>query len=140
MLTVEYGILSLRNDANREKIMDWKHQDRQTLEGIAQQVGKLLERLNEQQRRHVLGLLAHVLGRGGDSFLAEQYDVDRRTIRKGKRELLDGFEGVPANRLRKPGGGRPTLEKKDRKSGKPSKKSSRPTSEACRPDAENGCD
>ncbi len=140
MKTAGHDILSTRNDAKWEEVMDRKHQDRRTLEGIAQQVGKLLDRLNEQQRRHALGLLALVLGRGGESFLAEQYAFNRRTIRKGKQELLDGFEGVPDDRLRKPGGGRPTLEKKDRKSRKPSKKSSHRTSEACRPVDENSCD
>lgn len=116
------------------------HPGRQTLERLKGQSEKLLERLNEQQRRHVLGLLAMVLGRGGDSFLSEQFGVNRRTIRKGKQELVAGFEGVPVERLRKPGAGRPTLEKKVLKQGKPSRKSLNRTPGACRPVDENGCD
>jgi len=110
------------------------------LEQHAKQVRQLLERLNEQQRRHVGGLLALLLGRGGDSFVAKQFAVNRRTVRKGKKELLDGFNDVPNDRLRKPGGGRPALEKKVHKSKKRSKKSSNPMSEDCRPENENGRD
>jgi hypothetical protein len=120
--------------------MDRKQHRREMLEQHAEQVRKLLERFNEQQRRHVSGLLALLLGRGGDSFVAKQFAVNRRTVQKGKQELLDGFEGVPDDRIRKPGGGRPTLEKKVHKSKKRSKKSSNRIPGDCRPGNENGRD
>ena len=47
-------------------IMDRTQYRRKMLEQHAEQVKQLLERFNEQQRRHVGGLLALLLGRGGD--------------------------------------------------------------------------
>lgn len=120
--------------------MDRNKQNRQALEEIADNIEQLLKRLNEQQRRHVLGLLACLLGYGAESFLAEKFAVNRRTVRKGKRELLDGFESLPTEKLRKPGGGRPKLEKKVPISSKPLKKSSKITPEDYRPVNENGRD
>jgi len=115
-------------------------QGRETLLRHGEQVELLLARLNEQQRRHVAGLLALILGRGGDSFLAARFGIDRRTLRKGKQELLDRFDGVPDGRLRKPGGGCKPLEKKVPRSRNNSKKSSNRMSEDCRPANENGRD
>jgi hypothetical protein len=115
-------------------------QGRETLLQHGEQVELLLARLNEQQRRHVGGLLALLLGRGGDSFLAARFGIDRRTLRKGKQEFLDRFENVPDDRLRKPGGGCKPLEKKVPRSRTHSKKSSRRMSEDCRPANENGRD
>ncbi len=115
-------------------------QERETLLQHGEQVELLLERLNEQQRRHVAGLLALLLGRGGDSFLAARFGIDRRTLRKGKQEFLDRFEDVPDGRLRKPGGGRLSLEKKVPRSRDNSRKSLSRMSEGCRPANENGRD
>jgi hypothetical protein len=120
--------------------MDRKQQGREMIEQHGKQVVQLLERLNEQHRRHVLGLMSVMLGRGGDSFLYEQFGVNRRTVRKGRRELLAGFEDVPDDKLRRPGGGRPTLEKKVHRSKRPSRKQSNRMSEDCHPANENGPD
>lgn len=133
-----YVKLSSCNSADQEKTMGSNPQGRETLLQHREQVALFLERFNEQQRRHIGGLLSLLLGRGGDSFLAAQFGIDRRTLRKGKQELLDRFEGVPDDRLRKPGGGCQPLEKKVPRSRRPSKKPSNSMSEDCRRANENG--
>jgi hypothetical protein len=120
--------------------MGSNQQGRETLLQHGEQVQLLLGRLNEQQRRHVAGLLSLLLGRGGDSFLASQFGIDRRTLRKGKQELLDRFENVPDDRLRKPGGGCKPLEKKVPRSRNDSRKSSSRMWEGFRPANESGRD
>jgi 6-phosphogluconolactonase/glucosamine-6-phosphate isomerase/deaminase len=97
-----------------------------------QQCAILLEKLDEQKRRHVAGLLALTLGHGGVQFVAELVNMDRDTVSRGKHELLDEFADCPVNRQRKPGAGRPALEKK-RKQSNASNKSSPNTPEANQP-------
>lgn len=66
--------------------------------------------LDERQRRLFGGLEALRLGRGGDREVADAIGLDPHTVAKGRRELL--AHDVTVGRLRRPGGGRPPVEKK----------------------------
>lgn len=65
--------------------------------------------LNEQQRRLFLGFESIRRGYGGDKTMSDLTGMDARTIAKGRRELLS--HNITVNRVRKPGGGRPSLKK-----------------------------
>jgi hypothetical protein len=81
-----------------------------------QQINLLLSQLNEPQRRWYVGTLSADPQQPSDSELARITGVDRKTIRRGRRELLDGFAAAAPTRQRRPGGGRPRAEKKIRPS------------------------
>ncbi len=66
--------------------------------------------LDERQRRLYAGLEAMKVGHGGDSAIAELLGMDPGTVARGRRELLTG--DVDADRVRRPGGGRPPAQKK----------------------------
>lgn len=66
--------------------------------------------LDEQQRRLFAGLESFKLGHGGDRELAQALGLDEETVARGRRELLAGE--VDPHRVRRPGGGRPRVEKK----------------------------
>jgi hypothetical protein len=68
--------------------------------------------LDEKHARRVLGLLAEMEGHGGIARLSRVTGVSRTTIRQGQRDLV-GDDPTPADRVRRPGGGRKRLEKKD---------------------------
>jgi hypothetical protein len=77
--------------------------------------------LDERQRRLYAGVESLKLGHGGDQQLAEWLDLDPHTVAKGRRELLDAASLNPIEyRVRRPGGGRSTLEKKRHRSSAPS--------------------
>lgn len=78
-----------------------------------------LSTLDERQRRLYVGLESLRLGHGGDSRLAELTGLDVHTIARGRAELLK--RDVHLDRIRRPGAGRPALEKKRRKSSPRSK-------------------
>ena len=78
------------------------------------QVGRVIAGLDEKQARRVAGLLATMGGHGGTTLLAHITGMSRTTILEGKRELTEA-EAAP-NRVRRPGGGRKALEKKDPRS------------------------
>lgn len=80
------------------------------------QMNLFLSRLNEAQRRWYVGLEAERLGHGGDRLLAQITGLDEQTIRRGRTELAAELAEVPADRVRRPGGGRPPIEKKIRPS------------------------
>ena len=75
--------------------------------------------LDERQRRLYAGLESLRLGRGGDSRIAELTGMDVHTIAKGRAELFE--RDLQVGRVRRPGAGRPALEKKLRKSSTRSK-------------------
>jgi hypothetical protein len=58
--------------------------------------------------------------------------MDVETIRRGRRELEDSLQGRPTDRVRLPGAGRPTVEKKSRTSPPSWRPSSRPRPAATR--------
>lgn len=70
--------------------------------------------LNERQRRLYAGLESLKLGHGGDAHIAAVLGIDPRTVARGRRELL--ASEIDLDRVRAAGGGRPSQEKKRRKS------------------------
>jgi len=79
-----------------------------------------LSALDERQRRLYAGLESLRLGHGGDRRIAELTGMDVHTIAKGRVELFE--RDVQVGRVRRPGAGRPALEKKLRKSSTRSKR------------------
>jgi hypothetical protein len=75
--------------------------------------------LDEQQRRVYAGLESLKSGHGGDRRIAELIGLDVGTIARGRHELL--AQDVAVDRVRRAGGGRPTVEKKRQKSSPGSK-------------------
>ena len=70
--------------------------------------------LDEQQRRLYAGLESLQYGYGGQQRDAERFGLDADTVARGESELRSGQ--VLRDRVRQPGGGRPTVEKKRPKS------------------------
>jgi len=58
--------------------------------------------LPERQRRRYAALEVAKLGRGGISYLARILDCDEKTIRRGRRELVQ-VSDLPPGRSRKKG-------------------------------------
>ncbi len=73
-----------------------------------------LGRLDEGQRRWYLALESQRMGWGADRLLMEITGVDEKTIRRGREELSASLVNQPADRVRQPGAGRPSVEKKRR--------------------------
>jgi len=71
--------------------------------------------LNEKQRRLYAGLESLKFGYGGDAHIASILGIDPHTVAKGRRELM-AADLTATDRLRAPGAGRPSQEKKRRKS------------------------
>ena len=71
----------------------------------------LLSRLDEQQRRWYLAVESERMGWGADRQLMEITGVDEKTIRRGRVELANSLADRPVDRVRLPGGGRPTKKK-----------------------------
>ena len=80
------------------------------------QMNLFLSRLDEAQRRWYVALEANRLGRGGDRLLAQITGMAEKTIRRGRQELAGTLSDLPAERVRRPGGGRPPVEKRIRRS------------------------
>jgi hypothetical protein len=76
------------------------------------QMNLFVRRLDEQQRRWYVALESERIGHGGDRLLAQITGLDEKTIRRGRRELAADLAERPADRVRRPGGGRPAVEKK----------------------------
>lgn len=68
--------------------------------------------LDEKQRRLYAGLESMKMGYGGDSLVSELLNMDKETVSRGRKELIQGnFE---KDRVRKQGAGRPEVKKKTR--------------------------
>src|SRR3954469_6864711 len=80
---------------------------------LHQRIKLLGSRLDEQQRRWFVALEAERLGRGGDTLLARITGLNRRTIRRGRREFAAELAERPTERVRACGGGRPAREGQD---------------------------
>ena len=76
------------------------------------QMNVFLSRLDEQQRRWYVALESKKMGHGGDTLLAQITGMNVETIRHGRREIDDDLQARPSDRIRQPGGGRPSSEKK----------------------------
>ena len=74
----------------------------------------VFSRLEENQRRWFVALEAKRLGHGGDRLLSQITGMDEKTIRQGREELDASLADNPPDRIRRPGGGRPLVEKKTR--------------------------
>ena len=83
---------------------------------LHEQMNLLLSRLDEPQRRWYAAVEANRLGRGGARLVAQITGLDEKTIRRGQEEVAGSLAGVPVKRQRRPGGGRPPVEKKTRPS------------------------
>ncbi|MHB8565354.1 MAG: hypothetical protein ACYDDA_15805 [Acidiferrobacteraceae bacterium] len=70
--------------------------------------------LDERQRRFFAGLESLKIGPGGDARIARLLGVDPHTVAKGRRGLRQ--RDIEAEGVRKRGSGRPSAEKKPRKS------------------------
>ncbi len=112
----------------------------ENLRRYQQQCAILFGKLDEQNRRHVAGLLAMTLGHGGVRFVSNLTNLDRDTVSRGKHELFGKLSDCTVGRQRKPGAGRQFLDKKVRKSSNVSKKSFRNIPEANRPANGNSSD
>ena len=80
------------------------------------QMNLFLSRLDEAQRRWYVALESKRIGRGGDRLLAQITGMTEKTIRRGREELAGTLSDRPAERVRRPGGGRPPVEKRIRRS------------------------
>jgi hypothetical protein len=81
-----------------------------------QRVNLFLSRLNEPQRRWYVGLLSQEPDSPSDVELARISGLDRKTIRRGRRELIAGLAELAPDRQRCGGAGHPAAEKKMRTS------------------------
>lgn len=88
-----------------------EHPDQQ----LHQQINLLMSRLDEQQRRWYAAVEAQRRGRGGLQLVATITGLDEKTIRRGMEELAADLENRPLDRVRLPGAGRPSIEKKRRR-------------------------
>ena len=66
--------------------------------------------LDERQRRLYAGLESLKCGWGGDARIAKLLGIDPGTVARGRKQLL--AQDIERDRVRRPGGGRPRLEKK----------------------------
>lgn len=82
-------------------------------------INLLMGRLDEQQRRWFAAVESKKIGHGGDLLLSHITGLHVDTIRRGREELDADLADRPAERIRKPGAGRPTLKKKIPRSSPP---------------------
>ena len=73
----------------------------------------MLSRLNEAQRRWYVGFLSQQSNELSQRQLSLITGLDAKTIRRGRQELEQGLQEVPAGRQRQVGGGRHITEKKN---------------------------
>ena len=95
------GTLVLRGVVDEESMSAWM-----------QRAARVFERLSESERRWVAGLMAGLIGHGGDSLMSRLAGLDPKTIQTGRREVEGELTNCPEERVRRPGAGRPPLEKK----------------------------
>ena len=74
-------------------------------------VNRVMSELDERGRRLFAGVLARQHGRGGIQQVSVITGLNRMTIRRGLRESEHG-QRESSDRVRRPGGGRKSVEKK----------------------------
>ncbi len=79
-------------------------------------LNRMLAVAPERQRRLIVGSLSQQPGGSNDEELSRITGLSRHTIQKGREELERGFDELPPQRQRHPGGGQPAAEKKIRNS------------------------
>ena len=74
---------------------------------LAQQMKNFYNSLSEKDKRRYAGIEALKLGHGGRIYMANLFECDRKTVRRGIKEIFEmpGDIGYDS-RIRKPGGGR----------------------------------
>ena len=72
-------------------------------------INLLLTRLDEQQRRWFVAVLAEMAGlkQGGVRVMAKITGMTEKTVYRGLRELEGGLEDRPKDKIRQEGAGRP---------------------------------
>lgn len=84
---------------------------------LHEQMNLLLSRLGEAERRWYAAVEANRLGHGGVRQVAQITGLDEKTIRQGQADVAGELADAPIKRRqRRPGGGRPPVEKKIRPS------------------------
>lgn len=91
---------------------------------LSEKISKVLSLLNERQQRLYLAMEAEDIGHGGVLLVSQASGISRKTIIKGKKEFQEfetssKFAGIekamPAERIRKQGGGRKDLKEQNPK-------------------------
>jgi len=77
-------------------------------------LNRALAALDERNRRRLVGLFALQWGRGGVQRLIEITGLSRNTIVRGRQELQHPGRTPRLDRIRRPGAGRPRVEKNSR--------------------------
>lgn len=62
---------------------------------IERAMRRIFQSLDERTRRIYAAVEAQKLGRGGIAYISELFRYDRKTIRRGLRELPDTTEPLP---------------------------------------------
>ena len=79
-------------------------------------INRVLDTLDEKNRRRFVGLLALQWGRGGVQHLSEITGLSRNTIVRGREELQHPRRAPNTERVRQAGAGRKRVEKNSRAS------------------------
>jgi len=85
---------------------------------IHHQINLVMSRLDEQQRRWYAAVEANRHNRKGVELVSKITGLDEKTIRRDQAELAGDLVKRPNDRVRLPGAGRPTVEKKIQPSNK----------------------
>ena len=75
-------------------------------EDVLQIIRNFFDNLPERTRRLYAALESRKLGHGGINYISRVLNIDRKTIRRGRKELDNFCETVLGSRQRKDGGGR----------------------------------
>jgi hypothetical protein len=79
---------------------------------LHRRINLFLSRLDEQQRRWYVAIESMKAGYGGDDLMSQITGMNVETIRRGRRELEADLADRPTDRVRLPGGGRPSAGEK----------------------------
>ncbi len=108
-----WGLLVQKRPIHKCKCPECRRRSSNPTKDLHHQMNFLVSTLDEHQQRLYLGLEAKRLGHGGDRQIALVTGLSVDTIAKGRQEL----QQAKANEhIRRPGGGRPRVEKKTRRS------------------------
>lgn len=86
--------------------------DDQHKQMIHHQINVVMSRMDEQQRRWYAAVEANRHGHGGVKIVRHITGLAEKTIRQGQKELSLDLADRPEDRIRLPGAGRPSSEKK----------------------------
>jgi hypothetical protein len=75
-------------------------------EEVSQLICDFYNRLPERARRCYAGIESLKLGHGGIVYVSNLLKIDRKTVRRGRKEVQGIMDAISASRQRKAGGGR----------------------------------